>query len=250
VSPGRLDLYCVALRNLVSVAYGTFSGENVNTRRLEVVGGPHWIDTDKFDISAKAEGGATGPQMMGPMLQALLEDRFQVKVHVGSQDGPVYAMTVAKNGPKLQPTKEGSCVPIDLNNTPRTPSKRGEQPKPCGFGGGLTHDGVNFVADWYGTTMAQLAGRFLQSYVGRPVIDRTGLAGQFDIHLEYVREDAPRGPTLLDGQPIPDLPAPTADSTGPSIFTALESQLGLKLSPTRGPVDVIIVDQAEKPSAN
>ena len=107
------------------------------------------------------------------------------------------------------------------------------------------------MPDWYGVTMAEFAGRWLPLYVmDRPIIDNTGLTGQFDIHLEFVRGSAPQGPMLLNGQPSPDLQAPPADSTGSSIFKALETQLGLKLSPTKAPLDVIIVDQAEKPSEN
>jgi len=250
VSPGRVDLPCVTVRALIRAAYGLLAGPNVGSRRLEVVGGPSWIDTDHYDISAKAEGGASGPQMMSPMLRALLEDRFQVKAHIGSQDRPIYALTVARSNPKLQPAKEGSCVPMDLNNM-RPSFKPGEpMPKYCGFGGGATRDGVSFIADWYGTTMAEFAGRLLSTAVDRPVIDRTGLTGQYDIHLEYVPDRTKFGGMRLNGQPSPDLPAPPDDSAGPSIFTALESQLGLKLSPTKGPVDVVIVDRAERPSEN
>jgi len=102
--------------------------------------------------------------------------------------------------------------------------------------------------DWYGVTMAEVAGRMLSGEVDRPVIDKTELAGRYDIHLEFVPDRSRLGPILLNGQPIPAMPAP--DDAGPSIFTALEAQLGLKLSATKAPLDVIIVDQAEKPFAN
>ena len=249
-SPGRLDLPCLTVRGLIRMAYGAFAGETLNTRRIEVTGGPHWIDTDHYDISAKAAGGAAGPQMMGPMLQALLEDRFQVKVHMGSQDGPAYALTVLKDNPKLQRTKEGSCVPIDLTNMLTAPAVKPGDPRPtCGVGRPRNSNGVTSVSDWYGMTMAEFAGRMLSGVVDRPVIDKTALTGQFDIHIEFVR-DHTTGGAMLNGQPIPDVAAPPDDSAGPSIFTALETQLGLKLSPTRAPVDVIVVDHAEKPSAN
>jgi uncharacterized protein (TIGR03435 family) len=201
---------------------------------MEVVGGPRWLDSDRYDISAKAEGGASAPQM-APMLQALLEDRFQVRVHVGSQDGSVYTLTVLKDNPKLQRTKEGSCAPMNLANISGPAVKPGEsRPRQCGSGRREPGDGTTFVTDWYGMTMAGFAGRFLSPLLDRPVIDKTGLTEQYDIHLEFV----------------PDTPQPPPDSTGPSIFTALETQLGLKLSATKAAVDVIVVDRAEKPSEN
>lgn len=233
VSPGRLDLHCHWLRFVIGLAYSTFTGGNLSSRRLEVVGGPKWLDSDWYDISAKAEGGASAAQM-APMLQALLEDRFQVKVHVESREGPVYALTVVKNNPNLRPTIPGSCIPIDPTNLP--PAKPGG-PKYCGTLGGAKRDGANFIFDWYGTTMAEFAGRTIAGFVDRPIIDKSGLTGQYDIHLEFAVDDPRLGP------------APP-DDPGTSIFTALETQLGLKLSATKAPVDVIVVDQAEKPSAN
>ena len=239
VSPGRVDFRCITLRALIRDAYSGFVGGNLNSRLLEVVGEPHWIDSDHYAISARAERGASGPQMMGPMLQALLEERFQVKVHMGSQEGSVYALTVLRSNPKLRLSKEGSCVAPDFNNTP-TPGVKPSEPaaKYCGLGGPTKRDGAIFITDWYGTTMAELAGRLIGSEVDRPVIDRTGLTGRYDIHLEFVHDMTRFG-----------LPA-APDDSGPLIYSALESQLGLKLTPTKAPMDVIIVDQAEKPSEN
>jgi uncharacterized protein (TIGR03435 family) len=99
--------------------------------------------------------------------------------------------------------------------------------------------------------MSELAGRMLVGTVDLPVVDQTELTGRFDIHIEFVPEYYPAGPITLNGVVTPDLPAPAIDPTaGPSIFTALEKQLGLKLSPGRAPLDVIVVDHAEKPSVN
>jgi len=106
------------------------------------------------------------------------------------------------------------------------------------------------VQDWYGVTMAEFAGRMISSHVDRPVIDKTRLTGRYDVHLEFVPDDMPgAGAARLNGVDRPDLPAPSGDATGPSIFTALQ-QLGLKLSPAKGSMEVIVVDHAEKPSAN
>jgi uncharacterized protein (TIGR03435 family) len=216
---------------------------------MEVQGGPGWLDTDRYDILAKSEDNATA-QSAAPMLQTLLEQRFKVKVHKEPRDSSVYILTVAKGGPKLQPTKEGSCTPMDLNNIqpPARPKPGEPMPRYCGMGGGRGSLGL-WVADWYGVSMAELAGRMLTSYVDRPVVDQTGLAERFDVHIEFVPERT-SGPVTLNGVVTPDLPAPSADPAGPSIFSALEKQLGLKLSPGKAPLDIIIVDHAEKPSAN
>jgi uncharacterized protein (TIGR03435 family) len=234
---------CHWLRYVIGLAYGTFAGDNLRSRRLEVVGGPKWLDSDWYDISAKAEGGASAARM-AQMLQALLEDRFQLKVHVASEAGPVYALTVIKNNPNLRPTKPGSCIPVDPTNLPPTIKPGG--PKYCGILGGGGRDGANTTLDWYGMTMAEFAGRGL-TMVDRPVIDKTGLTGQYDIHLEFALVDPY---AAVRPGAAGRLEPPPPDDSGTSIFTALESQLGLKLSPTKGPVDVIVVDQAEKPSTN
>src|ERR1035441_369909 len=108
--PGRLEFACITLRELIKAAYGGFTGEKLNARFLDAVGGPAWLDTEWYQIAAKAEGKPSAAQMMGPMLQVLLEDRFQLKVHIESRQSPVFALTLAKGG-KLSPAKEGSCVP-------------------------------------------------------------------------------------------------------------------------------------------
>jgi uncharacterized protein (TIGR03435 family) len=98
--------------------------------------------------------------------------------------------------------------------------------------------------------MDEYADRMISSLVDRTVIDRTGLLGRFDIHLEFVRENAMSRTTRLNGVDTPVSPVPSNDGAGPSIFSALEKQLGLRLSPARRPLEVIVVDHAEKPSDN
>jgi uncharacterized protein (TIGR03435 family) len=243
LKPGGLDLPCTPLRRMISIAYGqAIVGGTFNPRGLmDVTGGPAWLDTDRYDILAKAEGNPPLAQILGPLFQALLEDRFKVQVHKESRDAVVYLLSVAKGGPKLQPIAEGSCVPLDLNNQPKTPPAPGEpMPKFCG-GGGARGNGSQIVLDWTGVTMAELAGRALTRFVDHPIVDQTGLAGRYNLHLEFVRENAPN-PTAAPG-------AAPADP-GPTIFTALEEQLRLRLRPGKAPVDVIVVDHAEKPSAN
>ncbi len=248
VTPGGINLPCVSLRALIRVAYGgLITGSGIGSRLMEVLGGPGWLDTDRFDTAAKTEGRASQEQVAGPMLQALLEDRFQLKVHKEPRDTSVYLLTVAKNGAKLQPTKEGSCVPFDLSNLSVSPVGPGEaRPKFCGAPGGRMGPGGTMISESYGITMAEFAGRMLAGRVDRPVVDQTALTGRYDIHLEFV-PDMGQGPTYLNGVPTSAAPA---DTPGPSIFAALEGQLGLKLSPGKSPLDVIVVDHAEKPTAN
>lgn len=170
---GDLDAKNVGLKLLISDAYGV--------EAFHISGGPAWIDADRFDIEAKAGGDATGKQMM-PMLQSLLEDRFKLKAHRETREEPVFDLTLAKSGIKLQPLKEGSCVPADPNSPPRPPAP-GQKP-PCG----AIRPGMNAM-DAVGANMAALT-RVLTLILGRTVIDKAGVAGPFDVlHLEYARED-------------------------------------------------------------
>jgi uncharacterized protein (TIGR03435 family) len=243
-SGDRLEMPCVTLRSLIRIAYGGFSGDKLNATLKEVAGGPSWLDSQRYDIAAKADGKASGPEMMGPMLQTLLEDRFQLKVRVEARESPVYVLTVSKPG-KLAPAKEGSCIPIDPTNFGR-PDPSGPMPRYCG-GGSMRMVNGNTVADIPGATMEEFAGRLLGTYMQKKVIDKTGLTGRFDIRLEFSAE-RPGGPVMLNGAPanLPELP----ESGAPPFTAALNEQLGLKLTSDKAPVEVIVVDRAERPSGN
>jgi uncharacterized protein (TIGR03435 family) len=176
------------------------------------------------------------------MLQGLLEDRFKLKIHRETRELPVYALTIAKSGPRLRASKEGSCTPVDLSHLTAQ-----EQPAPLFCGGtSFTRNGDTRNVDGFGLSMATFAGTTLSARLDldRPVIDKTGLDGMFDIHLEFAADAPTSGPAGAGPGVVP-----TVDS-GPSLFTALQEQLGLKLSPERGPVDVLVVDRIERPSGN
>jgi uncharacterized protein (TIGR03435 family) len=225
---------------MIRIAYSeAIVGGRFNPRGLkDAIGGPSWVDNDRYDILAKAEGNPTLAEILGPMFRTLLEDRFGLKVHTESRDTTVYLLTVANANAKLQPIPEGSCVPPDLNNMLKTPPAPGQPtPKYCGFGG-ARGNGSQIVLDWTGVTMADLAGRALSTFVDHPIVDRTGLTGRYNVHLEFDRDDL-TGP-----------PAAAAAEPGPSVSMALQGQLGLKLKVGKAPVDVIVVDRVEKPSAN
>jgi uncharacterized protein (TIGR03435 family) len=246
LTPGRVSLPCVPLRALIGMAYGNvFAGGKINARQPQVLGGPGWLDSERYALSAKAEGKATTAEMMGPMLQTLLEERFHVQIHKESRETPVYALTVAKNGPKLTPAAEGSCTPFDVNHIDESMLRK-PNVRYCGMGS-MRGNSTSTTAEWPGVTMEEFASRMLGNFAGRPVVDKTGLTGRYDIKLEFTPERM-AGPVRLNGVDQP--PLPEADSGGLSIFSALQEQLGLKLVAEKGTTEVILVDRAEKPAAN
>ena len=220
----RVVVTNLTLRGLIRNAY--------QLQDDEVAGGPSWLDSDHFDIVANSDGNHS-PQDKWLMMRALILERFKLGVHKETRELPVYALVVAKSGtlgPKLRHV-EPDCSP------PRTPPPQGppdrNRPNQCGalYAGPGT---VNFR----GVLMTDLARFGLASQVGRIVIDRTGLTGRFDLDLEF-------SPTNRL-QASPDAADASRDS-GPSIFTALQEQLGLKLQAEKGPVEVLVVDRAEHP---
>lgn len=174
------------------------------------------------------------------MLQALLEERFHLKIHREIRQLPVYRLTVAKGGPKLQPSKDGSCIPRPVNSPPAsTPASTEGAPRPnfCGFHN-VPDDGLNRALEGTGITTAALAETLSRNYVsslGKNIIDATGLSGAFDVHLRWAMDP---------------LSSPTGPDAGSSIFAALQDQLGLKLESAKASVEVLVIDHVEKPSAN
>jgi uncharacterized protein (TIGR03435 family) len=225
---------CLPLKLFIQMAYVDYADGQFNLfssvgNRIE--GAPGWIESERYRINAKAEGPASLGMMRGPMLQALLEDRFQVKVHRETRELAVYALTVAKNGLKVERTAEGGCTPRDLTQV-QTPPGPGQNPW-CGTLKALiSRTSGRRTFDGFGMTLAELSQRLATS-AGHPVIDRTGIAGMFDFHLQFTPDDAP----------------PSDEPAAPSLFTAL-GELGLKLEPARGPVESLVIDRVERPSEN
>jgi uncharacterized protein (TIGR03435 family) len=169
------------------------------------------------------------------MVRALLEDRFKLKIHRETREIPVYALTVTKGGPKLQPFKEGSCMAVDFSDPEHSSITMPEpgQPFPlvCGMGR-LSNSGYDFP----GSTMATFC-RDISNRLDRPVVDRTKISGMFDIHLDLSIADVVN--------PAPE----SAPGTTAPIGSAIE-KLGLKLEPTKGPGEFLVIDHIERPSAN
>jgi uncharacterized protein (TIGR03435 family) len=264
-SPDRLDLPCLPLSFLVRLAYVDWNNRHNPGDNLRLEGGPAWTGSERYQIDAKADGPVGRDMMEGPMLQALLEDRFKLKVRRETRESPLYALTVASGGLKLQRAGDRSCAEPDAGGaqlddgrpvaflgcskiqradegvcTPRDPTQLSPPPRqpgdkpPCGVFRGLEGRSTpRHMTDILGTTMAQIA-RTLEGGAGRPVIDKTGLTEKFDFHIEYA----------LDGAAPSDDP-----DTLPSVFVALQ-HLGLKLEPAKGPRDFLVIDHVERPSEN
>jgi bla regulator protein blaR1 len=225
---GGLSLTNIPLRNMITFAY--------DVRDFQVSGGPGWMGTERFDVMARPDRAAVDGQVdvdkmndaqrktmrdqITERLRALLADRFQLAVHKETKDQPIYALVVSKNGPKLQETKETANQQSMMANRGRTEAH---------------------------AVPVELLAQLLSSITGRPVVDKTGLTAKYDFVLEWTPDagaDA-RAQGFGDGVNTP-APAPG----GPTIFTALQEQLGLKLEAQKGPVQNIVIDRAEKPSEN
>lgn len=246
VPGGAINLHGITLKALVQQAY--------DVRDFQISGGPGWIGADKYDITAKAETTSAeappDPRQLSEeqrktlqeqtrlRLQTLLAGRFQLKIHHETKELPVYALVVAKNGPKLK-------------------EDRGENTGP---GKGMMRMSPGqLVGQQVG--MAFLA-QSLAQMVSRTVLDQTGLKGTYDFELNFASDQgrgAVFGGGAGDGPPPPPPPGagpglikepPPPDPNGPTIFTALQEQLGLKLESQKGPVDIIVIDHVEKPSEN
>jgi len=196
--------------------------EAYNVRDFEISGGPGWINTDRWDIEAKAEGvaGRLPLDQFKPMLRVLIEDRFQLKVHREMKEMPAYVLSMGKNGSKMQP-----------NSGEPGPDLRGGR-------GQWTAKKV---------PMAMVA-QVLSNTLRRLVIDKTGLAGEYDFTLEWAPETG-QG-TAVGGPPPGPAPEAPPAAEGPSIFTAIQEQLGLRLDSQKAPVETIVIDRVEKPSEN
>jgi uncharacterized protein (TIGR03435 family) len=251
-SPGTFSAENEGLTNLIQRAYGVSSGQRnwlqifvAPGQGVPILGGPAWISSERYDITAKWNAAPIdGPRSiqsiekaeseMNLMLRTLLERRFQLRLHRETRDLPVYDLTVANAG-KL---KRGPCVTFDPDNLATQPG----QPPPdyCGASR-LGRRGVDWTLDGTGMKMSQLADTLSFLIASRTVIDKTGFAGTFDAHLRWTP-----GPGEFGAGQVPASP----DDAAESVFTVLQEQLGLKLRTGRGPVEVLVIDSAEKPSAN
>jgi uncharacterized protein (TIGR03435 family) len=238
-SPGRLALPCRSTIDLIRTAYVQFANgkRNLGGRHILIEGGPSWINSERFQIDATAEGAPGQEVIRGPMLQALLEDRFKLKIRRETREVPVYALTVAKGGPKnLQAAKEGGCIPVDFDHPPPPPEPGKPTPWFCGLFG-RRPDGVEI----HSTTMSNLSEQF-SALLDRDVVNKTGIEGLFDIHIELSPEDLSPAPS------DPAVPGNPDDESG-LIFAAVR-KLGLKLESGKGPGQFLVIDHVDRPTEN
>lgn len=229
------------LKGLVANAY--------SARGFEVFGGSGWMETDGWEIDAKAPednipsrtelGDVTHPRKEGLMLLSLLEDRFKLKSHIETRELPVYELVVARGGSKMKLSDDQTPIVPDAGPRPApglflTPDGRFQMAR-----GTLTIGGSPTGSKQFNSLAIPLSNFIniaLINELQRPVIDKTGLQGLYDIKISW----APDAPVSPGAEPPKE----------PYLFTAIQEQLGLRLVSTKGPVDVVVIDSAEKPEPN
>ena len=213
---GGFETINISLKGLLAFAY--------DLPETRVIGGPAWLDSDKWDVQAKASAevdaaihklsGDESKAAKQKMVQALLAERFKLTAHQETRELPVYALVVAKGGPKFEKT--------EANGTD--------------IGTGNSHIKI------HGGDSVEILAEQLAKVLGRVVLDKTGIQGRYDITLRWTPENGL--PDKVNGASTPE------ETNGPSIFTAVQEQLGLRLDPQKGPVGVLVVDRAEMPTEN
>ena len=276
VQPGNISMFNVPARQIIRQAYGL--------QDFQITGGPDWIANDRFDVEARFDASTSIPGLEGPartqaMLRQMLADRFRLVARMDTREMPILALVPARSDSRLGAQMKASAVdcatlagarrggpppdgrggPADGRGGPPFDGRRGGGPGPDGRGG-LPPPGTPFslgerpvcggrggfgqmIAG--GLTMAQFATQLAQ-LTGRVVADRTGLTGGYDIDLKWT----PTPDQLPPGPPPPGFEPPPIDPNGPSLSTAIEEQLGLKLDSQRGPVQVLVIDRIEQPTEN
>ena len=227
---GRVVAQAATARVLIRYAYGELGSNGAIVRPLEagrVLAGPDWIDDTMFDIDARMDNSSRGALERTAMMRGLLTDRFGLRAHRERQELPVYNLVFAradrKPGPQLHELTS-PCAPLTDGTRQEVPCAVRTRP------GSITGHGIAIAA----------LATYLSPVAGRVVVDSTGLAGRFDVALTF---------GLPADLGIPDAKAaPTGDA--PSIFVAIQQQLGLRLVAARGPVDVVVVDRIERPTEN
>lgn len=247
---GRFSATNYSVEGLIAFAYN-YHQPGLSLKTYQILGGPEWIRSDRFDIEAKVEDSLVKQDeekklphgewwdQVRLMVQSMLADRFKLKVTQETKELPIYEVVVEKHGPKLTES-----------TVPRTWRSSGPGPEFSIEGGQFT--GV-------GLSISDLAGLLphLAEIGGRKVVDRTGLQGRYDFTLKWTPKQGqefggpgPGGATGAGGTQSAGGKPAAPDASGPSLFTAIQEQLGLRLKPSTGPVEVVVIDHIEHPSAN
>jgi uncharacterized protein (TIGR03435 family) len=214
------------------VTGGKFTARNVTVAWLlktayhvepfQIAGVPSWGNSERFDVLASAADGNTTPDQIREMIQKLLADRFQVTLHRENREQPIYSLVVGKNGPKLAKAKSDTCATSTMEN-------------PCG--GFRIYKRSQM---WGNTVTVKQFAAELTYMMGRMVVDKTGIAGLYDLRVEWTPEHF--GP-----EPGTEVKPDEANGT---LFTAVQEQLGLRLQSEKAPVETLVVDRVSRPTAN
>jgi uncharacterized protein (TIGR03435 family) len=218
----RFNAVNASLALIIRQAYGV--------QPFQVLNLPDWVSTERYDIRAKAPDGVEVFPNMAPLLQALLQERFNFLARIQQRELPVYDLVFARSDRRLGPKVSQASFDCGARTT-GTPPKGPSGEELCGFTGGPGRITMR------GYSMARF-GQSLINQVQRMVVDKTGLTGAWNLEVVYT----PEQPAVLNGAVVP--PNPDA----PSLFTAVQEQLGLKLEASRGLVDVLVVDRIERPT--
>jgi uncharacterized protein (TIGR03435 family) len=208
---GRLNTFGASLRMLITFAY--------NVKDYQISGGPGWANSEIYDIVAKADANAATPQLK-VMLQTLLKERFKLMLRHETKDAPIYQLVVAKGGSKIKEDTTSARVTMGITGRGHAIGQK--------------------------ASIAMLV-QTLGTLTGRPVVDKTGLASTYSFKMDWTPDPGEGGPPSMAG--VAEV-APPPDPNGPSLFTALQEQLGLKLESAKGPVESLVIESAEKPSEN
>jgi len=260
--PGELFINCLSVSELINhfVATGPSpllndSGELEPFDNQRIRGGPNWMYSDYYTIDAKSSDPAVATSadpyspaarrlLNGPMLQSLLEDRFQLKMHRGVEQVPMFALVVANSGFRLQPMEPGGCIPHEPGTPLRVPNMFPPGQKPlC-----ITHtgwEGPNWTIEAAGQTPWNLAGALGGIVTDRPVLDKTNITGLFTFHLVFAHDE--NAPGRLPGAIPSPFPASNAGAA-PTLPAVLEQQLGLTLVPDTGPREYLVIDSVARPA--
>jgi bla regulator protein blaR1 len=236
----RFVMTNVPVRILINFAFRPPKGSLLSQ---QIVGGPDWMRSDRFDIQAKMPGSypSLPYDQIQLMVQSLLEDRFQFKAHRETRELPVYQLVVANGGLKLK-LSDDQAAPDPSQGFIDFVSGEQEDSKPLPRGAMRLTTGSSDTILSANAVQVSSVVTLLQGSSDRIILDKTALTGRFDIHLRFHRDTAPATQT-------PDGPPSPSDAPAPSLFTAIQ-ELGLKLESARAPLDVVVVDSIQKPSEN
>jgi uncharacterized protein (TIGR03435 family) len=239
---GRFEATNVPVRLLIRNAY--------QLQDFQIVGAPSWINDTRFDVIAKMPDGIVltpgpPPGPMALMMRTLLADRFKLATHTETREMPVYALVLARSdgklGPKLTPSAADCSAGLGARGRGAPAPPQPGEPLPCGMMIGLGNlRGGAMPIEQFALSLSQ--------FVGRTVLNKTGLMGVYDFSLTYTPEQMPGGGAPGGNPGSPLVNGQAVDLNGPSIFTAVQEQLGLKLDSQRGPVEVLVIDRVEQPT--